>query len=464
MAANFFDLVNDRFFSPFVGQNKQLNYDLLRLINEKMDNEMKLFPRNEMMSWIEEYIENCPFVFVDDESGEDEGHDKKLIASNKLRYFVSCGWIIDENDNKTLKTMYQMDSSAILLLNTMGEIVNNDSKPIEYTGYVYSIYSSLQRFDYNHATDIVQQMRTNTQNLTDRLRGLNVSIKKFLKALLADDKLTPREILNQLLVEYRDKVILRTFDNLRIKDNPSRYKSFILEKIDSLSTEKNMEERLIPDYIKKKKNGAMTEENIAEARDFFCEAFDYVSEQFSSIEDNLEVLNARNTKYVAAAQSRLSFLLNEEVDIEGRIVELLKNIAGSGNTVDEDSPFGLFEIGKIDEYSLFAPRNSRRKPNGQITEDSVIENDFDREAVKKIFLADIPYTCKEIDKFILRKTENKKRISASELTLDGANDLVKLFMATLYSGNKDVSYKITYTDTFFSCGSKKMSDFIIERK
>lgn len=189
MATNFFELVNDKFFSPFTSQNKQLNYDLLHLINSKMHNEMKLFPRNEVMSWLEEYLENCPFVFIDDESGEDEGHDIKLIASNKLRYFVSCGWLIDENDNKTLKTTYQMDSNAILILNVMEEIVNNDTKPMEYTGYVYSIYSSLQRFDFNHATDIVQQMRTNTQDLMDRLRGLNVHIKKYLKTLLADDKL-----------------------------------------------------------------------------------------------------------------------------------------------------------------------------------------------------------------------------------------------------------------------------------
>ena len=59
MATNFFELVNDKFFSPFTSQNKQLNYDLLHLINSKMHNEMKLFPRNEVMSWLEEYLENC---------------------------------------------------------------------------------------------------------------------------------------------------------------------------------------------------------------------------------------------------------------------------------------------------------------------------------------------------------------------------------------------------------------------
>lgn len=462
MATNFFELVNDRFFSPFTSQNKQLNYDLLHLINRKMHNEMKLFPRNEVMSWMAEYLENCPFVFIDDESGEDEGRDIKLIASNKLRYFVSCGWLIDENDNKSLKTTYQMDSNAILILNTMEGIVNSDSKPIEYTGYVYSIYSSLQRFDFEHATEIVQQIQTNTQDLMDRLRGLNVHIKKYLKVLLANDELTPREILQQLLVEYQDKVILRTFDNLRIKDNPSRYKSFILDKLAELSTEKNME-RLVLDYIKKKKNENQTGENIAEAKAFFYEAFDYVSEQFQSIDENLDVLNARNTKYVSAAQSRITFLLNEEADIEGKIVELLKNIADTNDYVDEKSPFALFELGKIDEYSLFTPRSSGRKPNSQI-EEEVAGDDFDHTEVKAKFLAEIPYTCKEIDRFILEKLGKCKQVQVSRLAIKNIEDLVKLFMATLYSGNRMVSYKITYTDTTFTCMNKRMSDFIIERK
>jgi hypothetical protein len=178
----------------------------------------------------------------------------------------------------------------------------------------------------------------------------------------------------------------------------------------------------------------------------------------------LDSLNARNTKYVSAAQSRLNFLLNEEVDIEGKIVELLRNIADTNDYIDEESPFGLFEVGKIDEYSLFTPRSSKRKPNSQIADQEEIENDFDDKTARKKLLAEIPYTCKEIDKFVLQKMDRKKRIQASELTIENGVDLIKLFMATLYSGNKMVSYKVTYTDTTFTCMNKKMSNFIIERK
>jgi endo-alpha-1,4-polygalactosaminidase (GH114 family) len=127
-------------------------------------------------------------------------------------------------------------------------------------------------------------------------------------------------------VEYQDKVVLKTFDNLRIKDNPSKYKNSIIDAIKDKLEEQNFS-KMVDEYINKKKNGEKNQENQKEAETFFSESLEYVLEQFKYIEDNLESLNRRNTKYATTAKSRIAFLLNEEVDIEGKIIDLLKNIA-----------------------------------------------------------------------------------------------------------------------------------------
>jgi hypothetical protein len=121
----------------------------------------------------------------------------------------------------------------------------------------------------------------------DRLRGLNVSIKKYLRNLISNDSLSPREILEQFLVEYQDKVVLKTFDNLRIKDNPSKYKNSIIDAIKHLLEGQNLS-KMVEEYINKKKNGEKNEENQKEAEIFFSESLEYVLEQFRYIEDNLE--------------------------------------------------------------------------------------------------------------------------------------------------------------------------------
>ncbi len=44
----------------------------------------------------------------------------------------------------------------------------------------------------------------------------------------------------------------------------------------------------------------------------------YVEAQFRCIEENLDILDKKNAKYTAAAQSRLMFIMNESKDIEAQ--------------------------------------------------------------------------------------------------------------------------------------------------
>ena len=463
MTISFFELVNDKFFNPFTGENKEINFEILSLINSKMDDEMRQFPREDVLSWIEDYLISTSSKLIDDETGVDEGNDYKTTAANKIRYFVTCGWLIDENDNRTLKTTYQMDSNAIVILNAMEEVLRSDTRPIEYTGYVRNVYTLLKTFQADKATEYVEQIYKNTKELVDGLRGLNVKIKNYLKKLMSDKTLTPREILDQLLVEYQDKVILKVFNNLRMKDNPNRYKGTIIEKIEALLEEKKLQE-LIDEYIQTKKNGIKSPESVQEAREFFKSSLEYVEMQFRYIENNLNLLDKRNAKYATTAQSRLMFLMNESEDIDGKIIELLKNIAETNDRIDDDSPFDLFDFGKIDEQSLYNPRTARRKAISTVEkEDEPIYQEELRKAHERL-LKEAKFNCSNINKFILEQLSNSNKIEAKDMTFKSFDDIIKLFLAGLYSGNEIMRYKITYTGSTFKWRDKVLTNFIVERK
>lgn len=428
-----------------------------------MDDEMRQFPREDVLSWIEDYLISTSSKLIDDETGVDEGNDYKTTAANKIRYFVTCGWLIDENDNRTLKTTYQMDSNAIVILNAMEEVLRSDTRPIEYTGYVRNVYTLLKTFQADKATEYVEQIYKNTKELVDGLRGLNVKIKNYLKKLMSDKTLTPREILDQLLVEYQDKVILKVFNNLRMKDNPNRYKGTIIEKIEALLEEKKLQE-LIDEYIQTKKNGIKSPESVQEAREFFKSSLEYVEMQFRYIENNLNLLDKRNAKYATTAQSRLMFLMNESEDIDGKIIELLKNIAETNDRIDDDSPFDLFDFGKIDEQSLYNPRTARRKAISTVEkEDEPIDQEELRKAHERL-LKEAKFNCSNINKFILEQLSNSNKIEAKDMTFKSFDDIIKLFLAGLYSGNEIMRYKITYTGSTFKWRDKVLTNFIVERK
>ena len=190
MTNNFFDLVKDGFFNPFSGPNKKYNYDLLQLINTKMSLDNLQVIKEDIVDWIVDYVDNCPIDLYSDDTNEEE-NDVRTFAYDKVRYFIRCGWLIE--DFEGVKIKYQLDENGIKILSAMEKAVKDDTKSLEFSGYVYNIYNNLYNFNYDHSVDIVEQVYNASKELNSMLRGLNVNIKKFLTKLISENEAMPRE-------------------------------------------------------------------------------------------------------------------------------------------------------------------------------------------------------------------------------------------------------------------------------
>ena len=84
-----------------------------------------------------------------------------------------------------------------------------------------------------------------------RLRGLNSSIKKYLTRLLNEDSEDAEKLLKTLLYDYQDNIINKAFSNLKLSDNPSKYKNQILAKLNELRSKEGMDQ-LVLNYRKNK--------------------------------------------------------------------------------------------------------------------------------------------------------------------------------------------------------------------
>lgn len=460
MASNFFELVNDGFFNPFANKNKRYNYDLLQLINNKMSLDNLQVSKETIVDWITDYIDNCPIELFDDETESYEG-DVKTFAYDKVRYFVKCGWLVE--DFEGVGITYQMDENGIKLLSAMENAVKDDSKSLEFSGFVYNIYNNLYYFKIDHSVQIIEQAYETSKQLNSMLRGLNVNIKKFLAKLIRENEAMPKEILQTIFFDYQKKVVLKAFKNFREKDNPSKYKLAIENKINSL-LEDEMMDAMISNYITVKCENSNTVENIAEARDFFVTRLNYIRDQFDEIEENISVLDRRNTKYVSTAQSRLNFLLNEETDIEGRIIECLKAIGNADEEFFEEPYFDLFSGVNIDEYSLSKPGTKKNKPKPEpLIDDFEPTQEELKEYANKLFKEN-EYSVYNINKYIINKLGNKILIHSKDIKINDFSDFLKLFLAQVYSENTSIEYKITFLDDSYRIFGYKMNDFIIERK
>ena len=394
-----------------------------------------------------------------DDTNEEE-NDVRTFAYDKVRYFIRCGWLIE--DFEGVKIKYQLDENGIKILSAMEKAVKDDTKSLEFSGYVYNIYNNLYNFNYDHSVDIVEQVYNASKELNSMLRGLNVNIKKFLTKLISENEAMPREILQTIFFDYQKKVVLKAFKNFREKDNPSKYKLYIENKIDEMLSKKmNL---LVKNYIKVKNDNLDTSENENEAKEFFSFRLNYISEQFEEIEEYIRMLDRKNTKYISTAQSRLNFLLNEETDIEGRIIDCLKMIGKVDDKFFDESYLDLFVGSNIDEYSLYKPvsRKTKVKPAPMID-----EFEDDPEEIKRLtekLFKDNEYSVYKINEFALNQLGDNNQIHAKDIKLKEFSEFLKVFLVKLYSANTNVEYNVKYIDDTYKVLGYKLNDFIIERK
>lgn len=461
MDKNFFDLVKDNFFRPLSGANREINYAILKKLNECMQSNMEYMSRADIVDEVVEYFKYRPGLDMqNDETGEKET-DIKRYASSKVTYFEKSGWLASERNND-FTTAYQMTPAAIDILTAMANVEKNETKPIEYSGYVYSIYSQLKHFDLNQSTVIIEQMQEASKNLNNSLRSINNSIRKYLNDLLADETLTPNEIMKLLLYDYQNNVIARAFRNLRMTDNPSRYKNEIIELIDYYLYD-NMG-RMLENYIDVKCNGDKSGKNYSDAQEYITDVFNSIREQFENIEDAIKILDERNTKYVKTATSRVSFLMNDSVDFEGTINSVLKHIS-EVDLDDEDAfEFPLKEFGKIDENSLYSYTRRKSRVKSKISAAKVGLNTEELALERRKLLRQAQFSLKSIDEFICNSLKGHIELEAKDIRIGSDDDLIKLYLAQIYGGSEYVHYDVQLKDDFFEYGKFRLSNFTIYRR
>ncbi len=461
MGKRFFDIVKDNFFRPLSGSTREVNYLILQMINEKMQDSLEYVDRNAITDWIIEFCQSRPKSIMVDDDTENQETDVKRFAANKIIYLEKAGWLSAERTND-FKVVYQLEPAAIEILNAMRNVESGESKPIEYTGYVYNIYSQLMNFNIDQGTIIIEQMLAASKKLNDSLRSINISIKKYLSDLLHDDSIDVNGILKILLEDYQNNVVSRAFYNLRTKDNPSRYRNAIINKLDELLYE--CLGRLTDDYIKVKFGGDRSGSNQNDAQEYIINSLSEIKEQFETIDDTIKILDARNTKYISTATARLRYLMNEGIDVEGKIYDILKSIEEYDIPDSEGFEFSLKEFGRIDNNSLsvYSHRKKRIAAKPVVKKPKIDIVDVEKERAK--LLRQTQFSIINIDKYICEQLKGREYIEAKDVKVENYDDLIKLYLAQVYADSEHVRYKVEIKQELFKYGKSKLTNFIIRRK
>lgn len=450
-------------FSVFERKDRRTNYDLLATIYDIFvsDERQQAIPKEDLIDKITAYIKGRPFEEFDDEDNlslaEKSAKDKAVY---KLRQFKKSGWIEEDNANG-FEIVVSLSDAAISMLDTFKKIIANNDEPLEYTGYFYIIYNTLKEFDIDKAKALIEQIVKNTNELFNSLQSLHSRIKSFTKQLLNRKELSPQEVLNILLYKYQDQVILTVFNNLKGKDNPSKYTSDILLWLRRLRDEDM--DKLVRSYAKTINVKELTSEKFIEIEEKLVRELGEVIARFESVDSFINLIDYKNSKFHTSAIATINFLMNNRRDISGQIDTALRAMS----KVDADEEFGgLFEIyhtENIDDQSLHSRKFNKEKKTEIPSEVPHVSEEELEEEFASIFSKD-EYSRECINEYVLELLGDMSRVSTTELIVTDMEGFFKLIVLQIFSEYDDMCYTLEYHNQKQSIFGYIMESFDIVRR
>lgn len=459
---NLFDVINNRMFSVFSSKDKRANYDLLSTIYDiftKDERKQTVF-KEDLLDKLTAYIKGRDFDEFDDDEGTNiASKSSRDKAAAKLRQFKKCGWV-EEDNSEGFDIVVSLTDTAIALLETFKTMISKRERPLEYTGYFYIIYEALRNFEYSKSKALIEQVVKNTTELFNSLQGLHSEIKLYISKLVKRKDLTPHDVLDLLLNKYQDQVILTVFNNLKGRDNPSKYTSEILSKLKSIRYD-HLDD-VVTNYALTANIKDLTAEIYEELEKNLKDDLDTVILRFESVNDFISVIDRKNRKFHSSALATLNFLMNNRNDIEGQVDKALKALK-SVDAEDYSEIIDIHTCRNIDEHSLYSRAFNKEKKTQlptkipEILEDEVAAN-FDA-----IFGED-EFSKSKINEFVLCLFGNKERIAINEIPIKSEEDFLKLVLIQIYSQYEEMIYQIKYYEDIELIFGYSMQSFDIIRR
>ena len=124
---------------------------------------------------------------------------------------------------------------------------------------------------------------------------------------------------------------------------------------------------------------------------------EYIMQSFEHIEDIMQEIDSKNNKFIESAIHRITFLLNNQNDIEGKINNIIKSIA-SGNDVNDLGNIYINQM--INRDSLYIPRQISKPMKTQIEDTVILDEKKKMESIERIKRSE-NYSHKKIEEKVM---------------------------------------------------------------
>lgn len=440
---NLFNHIPENLFSVLAGPLKELHAALLLLIYDQYCRSIYTLPRETIMDLFCEYLE---MVSGPEEWPEDDWEGQPVYSTRErgaqlLRKFMDTKWIVQEQHyDYTFKI--SLPDYSVFLLETMEKI--RTGYRMEFRGRVLSVYQNLTG-EESMTYIALQQAQESTAELIKGLTGLNHSIKKYTEKLL--DYKNPYEIISQIFDEYQTKVLGEQYYRLKTSEHISKYRTGILSRVKEWQTNRTEIVAQAARMVEEKQAGSRID-----AENILYGWLDFIEESFMSMDEILEEIDRRNTRYARSAVEKLRFQLQQGRGVEQQLVMLLRGLARQARQKGEQEEVApevarsirLFRQQVVDEQSIKLPPGEKKAHAPQLLQLVEVDREL-RDSKLEKFRQRVQeeITLDEINRYVETLLREKETLPLSEIPLQSRKHWVMLIYILLYSRSRRAGYKLT---------------------
>lgn len=460
-----FDIIPENFFRPLAAPGKIVYWECICRLFSVTSKQLSFgVERDVLVDELQYYFESAMSADIPEEELEEAGSMTSRDKANfMLRRLENYGWIYIDVDYSYVQRINFRDYAIQIIKSLMAV---SEEWRAEYQGYIYTIYNLARASGTNPGLGLLQIVE-NMDALITGLKSLNANIKRYIDELTKHS--TVAEIMDALLNDYYTNVVDKAYHRLLTSDNVAKFRPEIIERLEANSRSEHFLKAAAEEISE------LREISPEEARELVLELLHEVIDAFRSMDEILDEINKKNTRYQRAAINRARFLLSSSEDIRGQLKEILtfmneriqeQNIDYSAvyELEETDRLIKIFSWDYLDMDSLYAPVEGKKEFVPQDAQ-LIIPDEEARQEKRRQMRLKLEQTLspEKIEAYVKEQLGDRKRMLASELPLSEGDTFIKMIYIRLYGQRKRVGYRLEMRDTVEKDGFR-FRDFVMVKR
>ncbi len=438
--ANQFLEIPDSFWSLFRSGNRQIYIEALLQINEEYQYSNYFLSREICVQTLSSYFAKRK-VTLEQEEQEDDFDMLEPLATRILNWLLRTGWLRKVDDYHTMTVNIVIPDYAAVFVEAFAHLAGEDEDETQV--YIQNVYGILFAFKHDPRSNIslLKTALVNTRRLNKTLQDMLHNMDKFFSSLLEQNFYG--DLLKEHLDGYVDQIVRKKYHILKTSDNFYLYKTDIKQ----LLSEMRQDLPWLKQVCEKNRQLRGVEVQAEE----LAEQMDLIDRGFDDIEHRIMNMDKENTKYIRATVTRLNYLLNQDDNMKGLVIDLLNHLS----KVDENSRdeytekigklMNLSQLTVISEKSLYKRRKSKQDFTESL-EPEEEQQDLSREDILKLNKIKNRYSQKQVESFVMEKMKDGT-LQVDDGTVTSEEEFEKLVLAYDYSVRKGSPYKVKEQET-----------------